>query len=278
MTQSQPIPVFTLYGETAVFPDVVHCERFSARAPIHDWRIAAHRHSHMAQVFFIEEGQVEAQVDGQDLSLGDGTFLFVPAQAAHEFVFRPDTGGLVVSVPQSVVRTIGPAQQDILAALMQPLHGVASPRLQALLAMLDDIAGPTHPFRDQMAVGLVHAALAEVAAEAVSAGRVDGRLSELDSLIQTHMAQGWSAADYARTMALSTGHLSRICRAASGLGASAYIERAIMIEASRLLAFTRLPVSEIGFRLGFADPSYFAKRFRRFQGQSPSDYRAQFAG
>ena len=62
------------------------------------------------------------------------------------------------------------------------------------------------------------------------------------------------------------------------MGAKAYIEQAVMGEASRLLAFTRLPMSEIGYRLGFDDPSHFSKRFRAARGLAPSAYRRQLEG
>ena len=92
------------------------------------------------------------------------------------------------------------------------------------------------------------------------------------------MAESWTASDYADALALSTGHLSRLCRQASGRGAAAYIEHHLMEEACRLLAFTALPVSDIGYRLGYADPSYFSKRFRIVRQQAPTEYRAQFSG
>ena len=279
MTDQPAIPVFTLYGETAGFPDVVHCERFSARAPIHGWRIAAHRHQHMAQIFLIEDGQVLARVDGDDLELSGADYLYIPAQTPHEFVFRPDTQGLVVSVPLDVARTIGPRPDEVLRPLASVLHGVASQRLTALLALLEETTAQPLPMRDQQAVALVHAALAELAAQAAGHGTGGAeRLQALDRLIQDHMSKGWSARDYAGALAISTGHLSRLCREATGLGASAYIDQAIMVEASRLLAFTRMPVSDIGFRLGYSDPSHFAKRFKRVRGESPSQYRARFSG
>ncbi|MEF9606167.1 helix-turn-helix transcriptional regulator, partial [Paracoccus sp. PXZ] len=77
-------------------------------------------------------------------------------------------------------------------------------------------------------------------------------------------------------LSITPGHLNRICRAATGESASRHIEKAVMTEASRLLAFTRLSVAEIGYRLGFSDPSYFSRRFRVMTGQSPTTYRDRF--
>lgn len=45
-----------------------------------------------------------------------------------------------------------------------------------------------------------------------------------------------------------------------------------------MLAQTRLPVEAIATRLGFADPSNFSRTFRRWCGQTPSDWRGQHSG
>lgn len=278
MDNRQAIPDFALYGETTVFPDVVHCEKFSTRAPIHDWRISRHRHTQIAQLFMIEQGRVRAWADACEIELCDGDFLYVPAQTPHEFCFQPGTAGLVVSMPTEVMRSIGPTAEELLQVLRKVLWGAAGVRLQSLVDLVNQTASGSGPFRAQAAVGLVHAISAEIASRAGRTNGHDARLAQFDGLILSNMAGGWTVSDYARAMAISTGHLSRICRTATGLGANAYIERAAMIEACRMLAFTRLPVSEIGFRLGFSDPSYFAKRFKAAQGRSPRDYRQQFAG
>ncbi len=47
----------------------------------------------------------------------------------------------------------------------------------------------------------------------------------------------------------------------------------IMLEAKRLLSHSHLNINEIGFQLGFEDPSYFVKFFKRQTKKSPSDFR-----
>ena len=51
------------------------------------------------------------------------------------------------------------------------------------------------------------------------------------------------------------------------------INNRIILEAKRLLRYSILSVKEIAFRLGFDDPSYFGKFFKRIVKQSPADYR-----
>ena len=54
-----------------------------------------------------------------------------------------------------------------------------------------------------------------------------------------------------------------------------YVEAQRMEAAPRLLEMTTDPVAEISRRVGFADPLYFARRFRALRGLSPSAHRAR---
>ncbi|MCR9125127.1 MAG: helix-turn-helix domain-containing protein [Rhodobacteraceae bacterium] len=279
MHAKNPIPAFGLYGEADAFPDVIHFESFSARAPLHDWRIMPHRHDNICQLFILKNGRMDATVDGTRILLQDQGFLYIPERCVHNFEFQPGTGGAVFSLPADVVGALAPHSPQIREALSQPVAGPVCDALRSLGELLGAAAVSATPFRSQKAVALAHSVLvlvAETAARADAAAPAprSAKLTALETLIARHMADGWSASDYADALSISTGHLSRLCRAATGRGAAALIEQRVMQEACRLLAFTRLPVSQIGYRLGYLDPSYFSKRFHRVQGRTPSQYRA----
>lgn len=280
MKSDQGIPNFALLGETEMFPDVVHCEKIADRAPTHGWTIPPHRHGMMAQLFLIEDGKVSGRIDGQDLQLVAAQFVFIPAQTVHSFVFAPQTTGLVLSFPVAVVASIGPVKADLIQTLAHSFDGAVTDRLLALSALLAETLSGDSIFRAQTAVGLAHAVLT-TAAEAQRQARAQGsqqepRLTRLDALIAEHIGKGWRAREFAAELAMSTGHLGRICRAAKGISTTAYIESKVMQEASRLLAFTQIAAADVGFRLGYSDPSYFSRRFRATHGLSPTDYRRQF--
>ncbi|WP_223814253.1 helix-turn-helix domain-containing protein [Roseicitreum antarcticum] len=283
MSIKNRIPAFGLYGEQGQFPDVIHIEDFSARAPLHNWQIAPHRHGQMAQVFTVDDGWLEARADDAAAQLETGDFLYIPVNCVHSLTFRPGARGAVLSLPASVVGALSPPSPQVDAALAQPRWGRVGARLGAVLAMLRQTAQGNGPFRAQQVVGMAHTVLSLLAStpgarDALLPHHRSARLAGLDTLISQHRAAGWTASDYARALSVSTGHLSRLCRAATGHGAAAYIEHRIMEEACRLLAFTRLPVAEVGYRLGYIDPPYFTKRFKRVRGQTPGEYRAIFAG
>lgn len=81
----------------------------------------------------------------------------------------------------------------------------------------------------------------------------------------------------AAALAVTPTHLSRVCRERAGKPASALIRERQMLEARRLLASTQQDVAGIAWRIGFADPSYFARVFTAETGLSPRAFRAGFS-
>jgi AraC family transcriptional regulator, transcriptional activator of pobA len=47
------------------------------------------------------------------------------------------------------------------------------------------------------------------------------------------------------------------------------------LEAKRLLVHSEMSISEIAYALGYEDPSYFARSFRREAGKAPGSFREQ---
>ncbi|WP_460274295.1 helix-turn-helix domain-containing protein [Celeribacter sp. ULVN23_4] len=281
MSEIGNIPVFNLFGETSVFPDVIHCERIFDRARLHGWKISPHRHHHMAQVFHIEQGHARVTLDGHDTTLEQGEFLYVPPQIVHGFAFDKGTEGFVLSLPSPVVQRLGPKTAALTAWLTAVHHGRLPDTGRRLLAEIAEFHESSGTFRAQRLVALSHAlliTLAEDTEQPPSAQDPNQQMQRLDALISEHLADGWSATDYADALHMTAGHLNRIVRTQSGMTLTAYLETAVMTEACRHLAFTRLAVAEVGYRLGYTDPPYFSRRFRLRMGETPSQYRSRVAG
>ncbi|WP_172329089.1 helix-turn-helix domain-containing protein [Mangrovicoccus sp. HB161399] len=281
MTAQNQIPEFDLFGETGGFPDVVHCEAIRDRAPRYGWSIAPHRHGGMAQVFLIEAGAARVLLDREHRKMAEGQALFVPAQVVHGFEFVDGTAGQVLSFPLPVLKAAAPGQGDLARQLSRPFIVETEPELSGLVGSFVRRFGESGLFRAPMLIALAQAVLvrmAELGGEggARPATAAERQVARFEALIARHMSEGWKLADYASALSVTPGHLGRLCREAAGRGAGAHLDAAVMTEACRLLAFTQLPVADIGFRLGYQDPPYFSRRFRAVTGETPTAYRARF--
>jgi AraC family transcriptional activator of pobA len=100
-------------------------------------------------------------------------------------------------------------------------------------------------------------------------------------LIETRLAQAAPALTlepYAEALHLTPKHLSALCRQATGQSATDLLKQKVATEAKVLLTGTPLPISELGYRLGFYDVAHFSRWFKLAVGQTPSAYRARFTG
>lgn len=81
-----------------------------------------------------------------------------------------------------------------------------------------------------------------------------------------------SSAKAAALCRLTTFQFSRLFRETYGLTFQEYVIRYRIREAGRLLKNPNAQVAEVAALVGFNDPSYFTKVFRRYTGISPSRY------
>jgi AraC family transcriptional regulator of arabinose operon len=77
----------------------------------------------------------------------------------------------------------------------------------------------------------------------------------------------------ARQCGYAPSHFSYLFRRATGLAPLQYLHSLKMREACRLLDSTPLSIQEIAGLLGYEDPFYFSRYFRKTMGSSPRDYR-----
>lgn len=82
-----------------------------------------------------------------------------------------------------------------------------------------------------------------------------------------------TVAEYADLLNISTKTLTNCTKCISHQTPLEIINKRISLEAKRLLVYSDKNVNEIGFELGFDDPSYFVKFFKRYMKLSPSDFR-----
>ncbi|WP_030764968.1 AraC family transcriptional regulator [Streptomyces sp. NRRL F-2664] len=83
----------------------------------------------------------------------------------------------------------------------------------------------------------------------------------------------WSVRECAERLGVTPGHLTRTVRAATGRSPGRLLSEARVCQAQRLLAHTELPVRQVAARVGFSDPAYFCRFFRRETGTSPGEFR-----
>ena len=275
------IQSFSLFGESTHLPDVMHCETIAERSVLHDWEFAPHRHARLHQVLLVQSGGGWAHLDDHTTPLLPGSVVNVPPGHVHAFRFEPNTQGWVVTLAEELLDEILTHVGDVRQSLSACRVLAGSDLLVTLMAHIWQEYQGSAPARALLLRGLSatllgHVARALAITDSSGTAANESRLVQrLRSLIDRHYLDHWSVADYARALSVTTTHLTRVTRAATGVPASALIEARTMREARRHLAYTNLNVSTIAYTLGYADPAYFTRVFTRDAGISPRGFRAR---
>lgn len=281
------VPSYALYGESLDFPDVMHSELLKDRAPSHGWQIAPHRHSQLHQFFLITKGVGAFTIDGRGHEITAPLVISLPKGVVHAFKFAPHIEGFVLTIP---VRELGEFYAE-----EAPINSLATAPIvmdadNALIEMFKSVHAEYLSDNDHRGIFLralatqIGCVCARVqnrnmreTASTRTGVNADKRISMFEKLVRTHHAARWRVSDYAKALALSPNHLSRLCRTHRGSTPQNLIEEMTFQEACRLLAYTRLSVSEVGFAVGYDDPSYFCRAFKRKFGVTPKAYRGALA-
>jgi AraC family transcriptional activator of pobA len=286
------LPLFHLYGDPpddSAF-DFIHIETIASRSSAHDWLIRAHRHRNLFQILLIERGGGDMICEAATLGFAAPAAILVPATMAHGFRFHPQvTDGFVVTFTEDVAEALGDRSGEALRRLkglaIEPVIplGNAS-EIERLAELCRDLQEESFLAREgyRLAMrGLLALIAIEVARLAASRARTgtvtlapaDATVEALCRLIEEHFRQERLIGFYADKLAVTPDRLNDHVKRASGVTAGHLIRQRVLTEAKRALVFTGQPINEISYDLGFADPSHFARFFRKQTGTTPQQFR-----
>ena len=92
-------------------------------------------------------------------------------------------------------------------------------------------------------------------------------------LLENNFQKKWTVSDFAKELAISTKTLNSIVKSEIGITVSQTISDRIILEAKRKLTHSNSYINQIAFDLGFNDPYYFTKFFKKHVNCSPADFR-----
>ena len=297
MPSASGLPLFHLYGDPpddSAF-DFIHVETISSRSSIHDWLIRAHRHRNLFQILLIERGGGDMTFEAATIPFAASSAILVPPTTAHGFRFQPDvTDGWVVSFTEDVAQALGERSGEALARLKalaaEPVIPLAERRRRrAAVEAVLRVARGAFPCarrlsaRHARAACLIAIEVARLAASRARSGTVtlapaDATVDALRRLVEEQFRKERLLGFYAEKLAMTPDRLNDHVKRATGVTAGHLIRQRVLTEAKRQLVFTMQPIHEIAYDLGFADPSHFARFFRKQTGMTPQSFREGRAG
>lgn len=91
--------------------------------------------------------------------------------------------------------------------------------------------------------------------------------------VEQYFRKNRSSEYYINLLGINEKILSKEIKALTGKTPKVYIDSRTILEAKRLLSYSSLSAKEIGYELGFDEPTNFNKYFRKHTGMTPTQFR-----
>lgn len=103
---------------------------------------------------------------------------------------------------------------------------------------------------------------------------VDGIISKLLEYLNSNYSKDISLNNAAKQVNLSYHYLSKIFKDEIGKSFTDYLTELRIGKSIKLLGNQSLSIKEICLKIGYNDPNYYAKAFKKITGMSPTEYRS----
>ena len=234
---------------------------------------------------FVEYGTITYKVDMDNITLSDGQFLFVlPNQVLvlppvidsgfryYKIAFDEQTLALL---PQQYSFLLNPLKSQIISTEEE-----AKQRIKSVFQILIKLLSTDKLMREveillvylnTLLVEFKNAYFKQNGSEAV----VNQRLSkyiEFQIAVESHLTEQHSINSIAQKLSVTTNGLYSLVKEYSGVSPKEFITHRLILEARRKLHYSKLSVKELAYDLGFNDPEYFSRLFKKTVGKSISNY------
>lgn len=239
------------------------------------------------RVILLLSGSGRVQVAGADVPLAAPAIVWAPAGERGSALIDAGAEGAALAVPELVLGAAMPSGAlfaEVRDAVARPILGakVAVSDVRKLMQTVeaieqelkDNAAGAQEAVRHHLALLLI--VIWRLASPAPDRPKPSPRaiVRSFLHLVELHMCDHWSVADYAHLLGVTPDRLNTAVRRATGRSPMELVHARLLMEAQILLDGSSLQVAEVAEALGFRDAAYFSRFFKRLAGTSPGEHRA----
>ena len=251
------------------------------------WSIGSLEGASRCQAFLVLHGEgTFADDDGTMVELSAPFMLWLPRLALGEFRLPAGSDGVVASVAENfILRAVGDSP---VAAHLRPLLSQTTiaphDKITANLAEIeiafaalvreshDQKPGASAMMSHHLGSLLLHLWRASSSNSTVRGTRAT-TVQRFRQLIELHYRDNLSIETFAKMLGVTRTHLHDACGRSARCTPLKLVHERLLEEACLRLENTEFPVEQIAYSLGFRDPGYFNRFFKRQAGVSPGAYR-----
>jgi len=240
-----------------------------------------HRHEYQ-EIIWIREGTAVHLLDGESAGIPARSVLVIPKGRMHRFVPSLDLTGCVLRFNEEFLPNSSLLLFSQFVGLTDiPLSEGDAALIERYFSLIAAESRVTQCCREATLRHLLRALLAKVegmrlrliAMQPKALSQSQSLWERFNTLIEERFKSRHAVSYYCGELGCSPRKLNTVVRLFTGMTTAEVIDRRLILEAKRLIAFSGLTIKEVAFELGFEEHSYFTKVFRKLTGQTPSAFK-----
>jgi AraC-like DNA-binding protein len=242
-----------------------------------------HRHNFYF-ILVLEKGKGTHEIDFESYPVEDRCIFFIRPGQVHRLTINAGSTGFLLEFNKEFYhlfdRNTSYVLRQCTGTNLSRVDREAFERLHSLLSNIfreykDRLEGYQQIIKSNLDIFFIELVRHRKQDRHLSKGNAyeQERLEAFLGLIEKNIARQKQVSGYADAMNISLFQLNSITKTTLGKTASEVITDYIVLESKRYLMATTEQVSQIAFHLGFEDPSYFSRFFKKHTGYSPEDFR-----
>jgi AraC family transcriptional activator of pobA len=242
-----------------------------------------HKLAHYCFVF-LDEGTETYKVDLQDITISDSQLVFGlpnqiflnPPKSNHSLNYKAAFDENVLALlPNSFPFLLNPLNSNTITFTSD-----AKERVKSVFSNLFQLLhSPGKPKETEIILAHLNTLLTEFNSAYFGQGYQDSisnaKLSKYIAFkltVETHLTEQHDVHIIAEKLAMTTSSLYGVVKEFSGVSPKEWMTNRLMLEAQRRLQYSTFSVKELAYELGFNDPDYFSRLFKKSTGKSISAF------
>lgn len=242
-------------------------------------------------IFWIESGEAIHATEFVEYSLKADTILFVPPGLKHRMYIDKSVGGLFILFNEEFIQYN--------RVNIQPLKNYRlfnNPEFKSLIVVESDKRDKfrnitslifnefqnSDEYSQDIVLNLLHLFLLESrrifdqqnqVQKEESESTPDNTIIKFKQLIEENFTKEKNVSPYAEMLNMNPSCLNELSKRITGITAGELIRNRIIDETKKLLYSSRMSGKEIAYELGFDDPAYFSRFFKKYTGTTLKEFR-----
>lgn len=277
-----------LYGKSSIefVKGLVYIYPFGVIGRENNNTIKPHIHNNQFQIFLVIEGSTVLIHNDEKTLVSAPSFITIPKNTEHGFEHQTEMKGWIISLSDAVLEHMIKRETEAVIAIetFQLTEVVKDTFSEVVFKNMLECIEEYH--QDNLGkllmlesmIGKIIVLLSRI--PQTTPLRIFNKdnssiihFRRFSQLIRESYTYKKSIEQYAAELNITTGHLSRVCNIIAQQHPKEVIMDYFINESKVLLSDMEKSINEIGYSIGFDDPSYFSRIFKKKTGITPNEFR-----